>query len=98
MRKLFILNRVSNFNYSFFLELVISIVASPYLRTDNCKIQPVLNSEINFNYVDFIASSKSILQTHADELLEYLTVVDNKGLLEWGQADSKIKHLLQEFK
>lgn len=76
-------------------EVIYTLTAAPFLRTKS-KIVPAIQPEF---YDDKLNTDevRKVFKEMETGLQMQLKIMDNKGLLDWGAADSKVKGLMGCF-
>lgn len=81
-----------------FTELMLTLTVAPYLRSVDCPVRPSLRPPfVNRPELDLTEIARTVLATHAEDIIEELDVVENNGLLDWGVEKGHLKRLLSGF-
>ncbi|XP_055604094.1 uncharacterized protein LOC129752332 [Uranotaenia lowii] len=77
------------------LEVILSLTTAPFLRTKNAQNTPAMQPTLYKpeQKVDL----KTVLKAHADHINRQLKDYEVRGMLDWGNVDSKIKGLMGRF-
>lgn len=76
-------------------EVIYTIAVAPFLRCRS-KITPAIQPEFYEDQLD-AKEAKNIYASMGYTLKLQLKALDDKGLLDWGAAESKVKGLLGRF-
>lgn len=77
------------------LEVTYAIAVGPFLRCRS-KITPAIQPEFYEDQLD-VKEAKNVYAAMGYTLKLQLQAMDDKGLLDWGAAESKVKGLLGRF-
>lgn len=71
------------------------VSVAPFLRTQS-KIVPAIQPEFYDDKLD-ASEAKNVFAAMGYTLKQQLKALDDKGLLDWGAAESKVKGLMGRF-